>query len=274
MGDTNARTGTGHDFIDIDDKHIPIPSDTCKSKFAKERKSQDLHVCPRGKELLELCIQANLNILNGKTFGDRFGKYTSFQYNGNSVVDYCIVSEGLIEHVLYCHVHDHIPHLSEHAKLSVKLSASFSDSTVLTENNTCHRMPNSYKWFKDSPFLFQKAFDTDDVKQMVRKFMESSFVIDNDVLSTDQAVENFNSIIYTACSKSLKQSKNVSNRKSKNKKWFDYDLFKMRRECLRKSALYSRYPNDPTIRGSFFKFRKLYSRCCKKKCKEFKKKKH
>ena len=59
-----------------------------------ERKSQDLHVCPRGKELLELCIQANLNILNGNIFGDRFGKYTSFQYNGNSVVDYCIVSEG------------------------------------------------------------------------------------------------------------------------------------------------------------------------------------
>ena len=270
MGDTNARTGTVRDFIDNDDKHIPIPSDTRKSKLTMERKSQDLHVCPRGKELLELCIQANLNILNGKTFGDRFGKYTSFQYNGNSVVDYCIVSEGLIEHVLYFHVHDHIPHLSDHAKLSVKLSASIPETSGLSENITCHQMPKSYKWFKDSPFLFQRAFDTDDVKQLVRKFMESSFAIDNDVLSIDQAVENFNSIIYTACSKSLKQSKGVSNRKCKSKKWFDYDLFKMRRECIRKSALYSRYPNDPTIRGSFFKFRKLYNRCCKKKCKEFK----
>ena len=211
-----------------------------------------------------------MNILNGKTFGDRFGKYTSFQYNGNSVVDYCIVSEGLIEHVLYFHVHDHIPHLSDHAKLSVKLSASIPESSGFSENITCHQMPKSYKWFKDSPFLFQRAFDTDDVKQLVRKFMESSFAIDNDVLSIDQAVENFNSIIYTACSKSLKQSKGVSNRKCKSKKWFDYDLFKMRRECIRKSALYSRYPNDPTIRGSFFKFRKLYNRCCKKKCKEFK----
>ena len=116
-------------------------------------------------------------------------------------------------------------------------------------------MPNSYKWFKDSTYLFQKAFDTDEVKQMVIKFMDSPFVVDNDVLSTDQAVNNFNSIIYTACSKSLKQVKGVSNRKFKNKKWFDYDhdyLIKMRRECLRKGALYSRYPNDPAIRGSFF----------------------
>ena len=174
MGDTNARTGTVRDFIDNDDKHIPIPSDTRKSKLTMERKSQDLHVCPRGKELLELCIQANLNILNGKTFGDRFGKYTSFQYNGNSVVDYFIVSEGLIEHVLYFHVHDHIPHLSDHAKLSVKLSASIPETSGLSENITYHQMPKSYKWFKDSPFLFQRAFDTDDVKQLVRKFIESS----------------------------------------------------------------------------------------------------
>ena len=113
-----------------------------------------------------------MSILKGKTFGARFGKYTSFQYNGNSVVDYCIASEGLIEHVLYFHVHDHIPHLSDHAKLSVKLSASFSVSNKIIENNACQHMPNSYKWFKDSPYLFQNAFDTDEVKQMVRTFKD------------------------------------------------------------------------------------------------------
>ena len=73
------------------------------------------------------------------------------------------------------------------------------------------------KWFKDSPYLFQKASNTDEFKQMVRKFVDSPFVIDNDVLYTDQAVDNFNSIIFTAWSKSLKQVKGVSNRKSKNK---------------------------------------------------------
>ena len=48
MVDTNARTGIGRDFIDYDDKHIPISPDTYKSMFTKERDSQDLHVCPRG----------------------------------------------------------------------------------------------------------------------------------------------------------------------------------------------------------------------------------
>ena len=36
MGDTNARTGIGRDFIDNDDKHIPIPPDTFKSRFTRK----------------------------------------------------------------------------------------------------------------------------------------------------------------------------------------------------------------------------------------------
>ena len=44
----------------------------------------------------------------------------------------------------------------------------------------------------------------------------------------------------------------------------------MRKELFRKSDMYSKFPNDPIFHGSFFKFRKLYNRNCKKKCKEFK----
>ena len=74
IGDTNARAGIERDLIDNDDKHILYRLIHKKSRFTKERNSQYLHVCI--KELLELCIQANLSILNGKTFSDRFCKYT------------------------------------------------------------------------------------------------------------------------------------------------------------------------------------------------------
>ena len=53
-----------------------VPFDMCKTSFIRKRKSQNLTVCPRGKDLLELCIEANLSILNGKAFGDMLGKYT------------------------------------------------------------------------------------------------------------------------------------------------------------------------------------------------------
>ena len=39
MGDTNARSGTGQDYIDNDDKHIPIPSGSLKSRLIKMTKS-------------------------------------------------------------------------------------------------------------------------------------------------------------------------------------------------------------------------------------------
>ena len=54
-------------------------------------------------------------------------------------------------------------------------------------SNRYNQVLNSYKWFKDSPYLFQKAFKTIEVQQMVRKFMESLFVVGSDVLSTYQA---------------------------------------------------------------------------------------
>ena len=61
MGDTNARTGTGLGQIDNNDKHIPVPLDSLKTRLITKRNSQDSHVRPRGKDLLDLCIKANLN---------------------------------------------------------------------------------------------------------------------------------------------------------------------------------------------------------------------
>ena len=123
------------------------------------------------------------------------GKYTSFQYNGNSVVDYCIVSDDIIESVLSFHVHDHIPHLSDHAKLSVKLAAQFSHCMSPIENGVSYNMLNSYRWTKESSFIFQKAFNTDDVKEKISRFMESSFIVQNQKFSTTEAVDSFNDII-------------------------------------------------------------------------------
>ena len=70
--------------------------------------------------------------------------------------------------------------------------------------------------------------------------------------------------------KILKQVKGVSYRKSKNKKWFDFDLIKIRRERLRKDALYSRYPNGPAIRGSFWNIENFTAAAIKRSAKNLK----
>ena len=57
-------------------------------------------------------------MLNGRAFGDIFGKHTCFQYNGNSAVDYCIVSESLFRNVLFFHFQELKSLLSDHAVIT------------------------------------------------------------------------------------------------------------------------------------------------------------
>ena len=59
-----------------------------------------------GKRLIELCKNARLHILNGRVLGDLNGKLTCFQWNGCSVVDYCIVHEDLLGVTEYFRVHE------------------------------------------------------------------------------------------------------------------------------------------------------------------------
>ena len=90
QGDFNARTNVDDDTIAVDkyDDTFMIPTENLpqniQSRISEDRVASD----HRGKELLELCKSLGLIILNGRKVGDIFGKYTSFQWNGCSVVDY------------------------------------------------------------------------------------------------------------------------------------------------------------------------------------------
>ena len=53
------------------------------------------------EELLELCKSLRLLILNGRKVGDLFGKYTSIQWNGCSVVDYVLASNSIYSSISY-----------------------------------------------------------------------------------------------------------------------------------------------------------------------------
>jgi len=52
-------------------------------------------------------------------------------------------------------------------------------------------------------------------------------------------------------------------------KWFDQDLITMRRDLIYKSSKYAENPLNIQYRNSFFKFRKMYNRLCKKKKRDF-----
>ncbi|KAF5387244.1 hypothetical protein D9757_006858 [Collybiopsis confluens] len=88
------------------------------------RQSPDMaSACPRGKDILKLCSDHNLTILNGvAAFGSSSDKYTSYQPRGCSVIDYAIVDQGMLPNVCAFAVGTHEPEWSDHAPIAVKLA--------------------------------------------------------------------------------------------------------------------------------------------------------
>ena len=140
---------------------MPLHDDYAIDNTLFQRNGQDKKVCSRGKELLDLCISSTTKILNGRTLGDFKGKLTSYQYNGNSVRDYCLLSEEQMSNVLYFHVEDPILRFSDHSKLSFRLIAKFKQN-IHKENP--YSFPLQFKWESISSTLFNQALQSEEIK--------------------------------------------------------------------------------------------------------------
>ncbi|CAC5384664.1 unnamed protein product [Mytilus coruscus] len=80
-GDFNARTFNLEDCISNNDDdyndYVPVPEEYESDKIKQSRVSNDNKSCSRGKELLDMCISSRSRILDGRTFGDYQGTFTS-----------------------------------------------------------------------------------------------------------------------------------------------------------------------------------------------------
>ena len=121
-GDFNARTGVMLDYIAEDsDQHIPLPPEY-ELDIPVPRSSEDRTVNNFGKELIELCIAGQLQIVNGRVKPDQ-GAYTCHTHRGNSVVDYVITSANFLNSINQFEVGEISP-LSDHCPLTFQLASN------------------------------------------------------------------------------------------------------------------------------------------------------
>ncbi len=115
-GDFNARTAALSDTINTNDLcellQAPELAKTKHPSIVTKRQSRDASVSDWGRELLDLCCDAGLFILNGRTLGDELGEFTCLANGGRSTVDYIVGSpviwqaathlEVIIDDTHYC----------------------------------------------------------------------------------------------------------------------------------------------------------------------------
>ena len=165
----NARTGSQQDFIASDGtSRLPLYQNYNIDSYSMSRQSKDVIVDARGRRLIDVCIGNQLRFLNGRCFGDMFGWYTCFTPNGCSVVDYTIVSESILDQILFFHVSDFLATLSDcHCKI---ILGDASEFTCSDNSYVLNPLPLKYIWNETSITGFQFAFERDEIKSKLTNF--------------------------------------------------------------------------------------------------------
>ena len=265
MGDLNARTAEMQDYISEDSDKF-LSTDTTDYRVDQQlgrRLSQDKlqNVPLRGKQLIDLCVQSRLRILNGRCLGDTFGYFTCHKSNGSSVVDYMIVNEELLNRIVYFKVHPLAGTLSDHCMISLLLKSNFN--TLNTgRQNTLSAGP-IYLWKDGDVAKFQEALASPDIQKRIDVVLNTKYYTCKD---SHLAVKDLCNILIGAAKNTLTQTHtNAKNKKKANKPWYDKSLSTMRKEVGKKAQLLSQFPHDPFIRGSYYKSLKQYNKSRKYK---------
>jgi len=229
IGDFNARIGNGNNF-DID---------------ISKRVTKDIICNNNGKKLLRLCDDFDFVVLNGR-FNDKGGNFTFSNANGNSVIDYGLVSRNSFKRVLNFFVDNQFE--SDHFPLVVSLNLEgFND--VLSNETVIPLIPKLF-WSLQDPSTFNLNFGN----QMLC-VNGKDFSILEKVNFIHRAI-NLSAII------------NSNPKRFKKSPWFDKECFIARKFVFDKLNLFRKNHSD-SCAIEFHAERKRYQTLCKSKKKSF-----
>ena len=156
--------------------------------------SLDQSVNRYGRSLVNLCISNKLRILNGRVKGDLLGKFTCYKPNGASVVDYAILSNALIKHVIYFSVLP-LSFFSCHCPISfaIKTNVFHTDENF---NDFLLPKPPLFKWDSEKIAMY-KSFPNSEQTISKNEFILKDMNLSNfSYDSIDKAVASLTEVLY------------------------------------------------------------------------------
>ncbi len=262
-GDFNSRTGLMKDYIEDDSNDFGNVDPYDQLDSHQFRYSQDKKSNAAGKYLIDFCLQNRLKILNGRILGDLIGKFTCFKHNGNSTVDYIIISEDFISKVNYFKVKP-LTLFSDHCQIFVNLNLSPKSQTkpIRSKKPKMENRKLRYKWDTASADKIRVYFSENKLHE-IKNRIENNEDINEKIRTLNKCFE----VASNQCLKSV--SKRRKKHKSKNTK-FDTDCYNKRKELSRIGNMLSKNPNNVNLRNTFHKNKREYKRLIKRKQREHK----
>ena len=155
-GDFNARSSDCADYVTDDNiLHMYMLPDDYVVDHELKRYSQDKGcVNSNGRDLLSLCQQCQLRILNGRVGTDKhIGKYTFIGHQGCSLVDYVICTQNLIQNVNKFEVSDPLI-LTDHCLVSFSLDFDKPTENQQTNDCTYDSIDAKFVWCSEGSIAF------------------------------------------------------------------------------------------------------------------------
>ena len=144
--DFNARAGLKPDYIPGEDNtDIPVMRDLCNTDTVATwpRGNMDTNTNTYGDKLLGLCKSVPLRICNCRKLGDILGSFTCYKTNGQSTVDYCIVSPKIYHLISTFEVNQFLPNILDHCSLSVTIQTKYFPKQSLPEYKFIQKPPKN-----------------------------------------------------------------------------------------------------------------------------------
>ena len=261
-GDMNSRVGClnsdmsqGH----VADIHKLYESRTEESLPCSEnendRISKDKTINTFGRNLINVCNNFCLSIVNGLSSKNFSSDFTFIVSNGCSVIDLFIVSDSILQHCQQFSINPMIEF--KHCAVALSLISSFAK---IGNDKNINSSFLKYKWDDSKRDRFIDKLYSHELHMLLD---ESTSAIGTDI---NYAISCFNDAILLAgqCMKST-----IYINTKRKKPWYDKECFDFKKDVWRKFRVYSKY-GDTEDRLAYAQKRKEYKQLLFNKDKQYK----
>lgn len=273
IGDLNARTGELEDFEQPNETQQNGEEESIPGREfdIQKRANCDKKSNPMGTKLLDLCKMHDLQILNGRTAGDRRGLFTFHDtMQGASAIDIAIASDTLSTQINSFVV---LPQsdISRHCKIVTRIKNLKGDiGPKKKKEYPWIPVTKNYKWTDNSAEKLSTALNSILVSDKITECnlnMEAGLI--------DPAAKKLAEVYTIAADAALetKKKKKIANHQFKHKKkprkWYDDECRNLKNISRKLAILKQQNPSNIDIRSRHNIALKEYKKICITKKQQF-----